>query len=215
MKFDKTMLHTYFIAGTPDIPAGETLEDVVRQALDAGITAFQFREKGPDALTGLHLLTMAQRLQKLCGAYHIPFIVDNDVDLAHRLHADGVHVGQTDAAAAQVVAQVSQEMFIGLSCHTKAQVEAANHIPGISYIGSGAIYTSPSKASAPVIGLAGLTALTQISHRPIVAIGGINAANLKELPATGVAGAAVISLIARSHDIAQTVAAMNAIDYSI
>lgn len=213
MNFDKKILKTYFIAGTPDIPQGETLKAVVQQALDAGITAFQYREKGQNALTGQAMIAMAKDLQKMCQAHHVPFIVDNDIALAKTLQADGVHVGQTDTPADQVAAQIGYQMFLGLSCHTKAQIQAANQIPAVSYIGTGAIYPSPSKAQAPVIGVVGLRELVQVSQKPIVAIGGINEDNINQLPATGVAGASVISMIARSHDIAHTVQVMNAVTY--
>ncbi|GHP14800.1 thiamine-phosphate synthase [Lentilactobacillus fungorum] len=210
MKFEPAMLKSYFIAGTQDIKDNRPLEEVVKQALEAGISAFQYREKGPTSLTGESKLALGKTLRSLCADYHVPFIVDDDVELAMQISADGIHVGQKDERVNKVIEQVGETMFVGLSCDTKAQVDQANQIAGISYLGSGPVFPTGSKADAdPVIGVDGLAKLVQLSQRPVVAIGGITEENIKELPATGAAGAAVISMIAQSDDIFRTVNVMN------
>lgn len=211
LPFESGMLRSYFIAGTQDIKdKHKTLEEVVKQALEAGITAFQYREKGPTSLTGDAKAKMAQALRELCADYQVPFIVDDDVALAVQNNADGVHVGQKDERVTQVLKEIGETMFVGLSCDTKAQIEIANQTAGISYIGSGPVYPTGSKADAdPVIGVDGLANLVKVSQLPVVAIGGITEENIQELPKTGVAGAAVISMIAQSDDVFRTVKTMN------
>lgn len=211
LPFESGMLRSYFIAGTQDIKdKHKTLEEVVKQALEAGITAFQYREKGPTSLTGNAKAKMAQALRELCADYQVPFIVDDDVALAVQTNADGVHVGQKDERVTQVLKEIGETMFVGLSCDTKAQIEIANQTAGISYIGSGPVYPTGSKADAdPVIGVDGLANLVKVSQLPVVAIGGITEENIQELPKTGVAGTAVISMIAQSDDVFRTVKVMN------
>lgn len=210
MKFETAMLRSYFIAGTQDIKDERPLEEVLKQALEAGITAFQYREKGPTSLTGSQKLELGQRLKVLCADYQIPFIVDDDVDLAIKTRADGIHVGQKDERVTSVIDQVGNQMFVGLSCDTPDQIQVANQIAGISYIGSGPVFPTGSKADAdPVIGVDGLAQLVKVSKLPVVAIGGITEDNITELSKTGVAGTSVISMIAQSDDIFRTVKTMN------
>lgn len=213
MPFKTPILRAYFIAGTQDIKDPNlTLPEVLTQALKAGITAFQYREKGPGSLDATAKVKMAETLRDLCTTYRVPFIVDDDVALARKVGADGIHVGQKDERVTSVIQEVGQTMFVGLSCDTEEQVKVANQTSGISYLGSGPVYPTGSKADAdPVIGVTGLKKLVKLSQRPVVAIGGITEENIVELPATGAAGAAVISMIAQSSDIAQTVKRMRTV----
>ncbi|MFC6164857.1 thiamine phosphate synthase [Lactiplantibacillus dongliensis] len=208
INFDQKQLAAYFVCGTQDIP-GQRLTTVLKRALAAGITAFQYRDKGASRLTASERLALGKQLHTLCEAAGVPFIVDDDVDLALALGADGIHVGQSDTGIQQVVTAVSQQMFIGLSCSTLAEVRVANQVAGLAYLGSGPIFPTSSKADAdPVVGLANLQELVTASSRPIVAIGGITEDQLPALAQTGVAGAAVISMLAQSNDYQRTVTAM-------
>lgn len=209
-EFNTDFLHAYFICGSQDVPEGKTLTGIVEEALAAGITAFQFRDKGPNStLSQAEKLPMAQKLHQLCQAYHVPFFIDDDVKLAQQVHAEGVHVGQSDEEIRQVIKEVGGQMIIGYSCSNLAQVEQANKISRIDYYGSGPIYVTQSKSDAdPEIGITGLTQLVKSSVRPIVAIGGIAASDLEEISKAGAAGAAVISMIAQSNNIKQTVSQM-------
>lgn len=211
MQFEAGMLRAYFIAGTQDVKdKSKTLQEIAKQAMEAGITAFQYREKGPGSLSGTARDEMAADLREMCSDYEIPFIVDDDVELAIKTNADGIHVGQKDERVTKVIAQVGKSMFVGLSCDTKKQVDIANNIEGISYLGSGPVFPTGSKDDAnPVIGVDGLANLVKASKLPVVAIGGITEENIVQLPKTGVAGVSVISMIAQSDDIFQTVKVMN------
>lgn len=208
LEFEPAQLRAYFVCGTQDV-VGRDLETVVQTALDAGITAFQYRDKGASQLTAAQRLTLGQQLRQRCADAHVPFIVDDDVELALALQADGIHVGQSDDRVTQVIERVAGQLFVGLSCSTLAEIKVANQIDGIAYIGSGPIFPTNSKDDAdPVVGLAGLRELVAASQRPIVAIGGITVDQLPAIAATGAAGAAVISMLAQSPDMAATVKAM-------
>ncbi|GAX00369.1 thiamine phosphate synthase [Secundilactobacillus silagei] len=209
MKFKPEMLKAYFVCGSQDVPEGQ-YKAVVNDAIKAGVTAFQFRDKGADStLTPIDRAAVAMKLRGKCAEAGIPFIVDDNVELAKQVNADGIHVGQSDEKIQDVVNEVGDQMIIGLSCSTAEEVKAANAIDGIDYYGSGPIHPTGSKADAdPVIGLDGLKQLVSLTDRPIVAIGGITVADLSDVRKTGAAGSAVISMIAQSEDITSVVKAM-------
>ena len=211
--FEPGLLRAYFVAGTQDLKNMRDLPSLLSEAIDAGITAFQFREKGPGALTGVAKRELALMLQKQCLAANIPFIIDDDLELALAINADGVHVGQEDAKIDTVMARISvRQMFVGLSANTLEQVEAANQIHRLSYIGSGPVFPTKSKSDAdPVIGVDGLKELVEASKLPVVAIGGITVKNIEQLRGTGAAGAAVISMISKSDHVDQAVEAIDAV----
>lgn len=209
MDFKPEQLQAYFIMGTQDLQSGQDFLSILKTALEAGITAFQFREKGPTALTGAKKLTLAQSCRHLTQAYHVPLIIDDDIALALAVQADGLHVGQKDEGIEATLAQAQQRLFVGYSCSTTAEVEHANQLPQIAYLGSGPIYPTGSKADAdPVIGVTGLKKIVGLSRCPVVAIGGITEASLPAVAATGAAGVAVISLVTQSTDITSSVQAM-------
>ena len=90
MMFDSKQLSVYFICGTQDIPKNKSIEQVLKEALEAGITLYQFREKGPNALKGEKKKQLALKLKQLCHSYHVPMIVNDDVQLAQEINADGL-----------------------------------------------------------------------------------------------------------------------------
>ena len=197
--FEPGLLRAYFVAGSQDVP-GKDLRVVLAEMLQAGITAYQFRDKGASTLTPAERLALGRDLRDQCRAASVPFIVDDDVDMALALDADGVHVGQSDERIQQVLAATKdQQMFVGLSCSTSEEVAAANQLTGLAYIGSGPIYPTVSKDDAdPVIGTAGLQALVAQANVPIVAIGGVTQESLPAIAQTGAAGVAVITLLTRN-----------------
>lgn len=210
LSFNAGMLKAYFICGTQDLKPEQDLVVVVQTALRAGITAYQFRDKGKGStLTPETRVAVAKRLKDLCQLANVPFIVDDDVDLAKQVHADGIHVGQSDEGVEAVITELGDQAFIGLSCSNEAEITAANPIDGIAYYGSGPVFPTGSKADAdPVIGLDGLQHLVALANRPVVGIGGITVDQLPAVIKTGAAGSSVISMIAGSDDIAGTVKAM-------
>jgi len=207
--FESGLLRAYFVAGSQDVP-GRDLRDVLATMLKAGITAYQFRDKGASRLTADERLALGRNLREQCRAASVPFIVDDDVDMALALHADGIHVGQSDEGVQRVIDAVAgQNLFVGLSCSTAEEVAAANQVSGIDYLGSGPIYPTTSKDDAdPVIGTAGLKKLVDQANVPIVAIGGVTVDSLPAIVQTGAAGVAVITLLTNSTQPAADVTAM-------
>lgn len=207
MKFDPIMLRAYLVGGSQDThhdPA--ELLAKTEEALRAGVTAFQYREKGSSRLSADQRLSLAQHLRELTSYYQVPFFIDDDEELALVVGADGVHVGQKDQRIEQVIRRAHGKLMIGYSCNRPAQIEKANQLAAIDYIGSGPVFPTQSKADAdPALGLNRLALLNRLSEWPVVAIGGITADNIAATLATGVAGAAVISMIFQSDDIQQTV----------
>ncbi|WP_375179967.1 thiamine phosphate synthase [Enterococcus rotai] len=205
MKTSQEIFAIYFIAGTQDIK-DRTLPEVLEQALKAGITCFQYREKGEGSLTDLNdKKLMAKKCQQLCKQYQVPFLINDDVALALEIEADGIHVGQTDQAIQDVLALFSDKI-VGLSCYDEKEVQAANKVSAITYYGIGPVYGTLSKRDAKQpIGLVKLQKLTQIAEKPVVAIGGINTKNVEQIIETSVAGVSVISAITQAEDVHEAV----------
>lgn len=201
-KFKKEMLQCYFIAGTQNVNHSESeLLSKLEQNLKAGITAFQFREKGSSRLNENQKIELGRKIKQKCDKYHIPLIVDDDVDLAKAIKADGIHVGQNDMRIQQVLQEVGPKMIVGYSCNTLDQIKAANKL-AVDYVGVGPIFPTISKPDAdPAIGVEKLAQIIKLSKHPVVAIGGINANNLAKVAKSGCAGVAVISYLTQSHDI--------------
>ena len=178
---------------------------VLEEALQAGITMFQYREKGKNALKGDAYVQFARQCQKLCQAYHVPFIVNDDVELALKLDADGIHVGQDDLNISSF-RQHMKGKIIGVSVHSLAELEQAIR-DGADYVGIGPIFETSSKEDAnPPAGITFLAeARDRHPHYPIVAIGGITETNSLIVRQAGADGVAVISAISVSCNIHETV----------
>ncbi|WP_137596832.1 thiamine phosphate synthase [Paucilactobacillus kaifaensis] len=205
MKFKAEMLQVYLIAGTQDVAEPDQFLWKIETAFKAGVTAFQLREKGKSQLNEGQKFELASRCRKLTSKYRIPFIIDDDYQLADRVQADGVHVGQKDQKIETVIKVVGNRMMIGYSCNTETEINRANQLE-IDYVGSGPVFPTQSKDDAdPAIGLSGLQKLVSVSNYPVVAVGGITEDNVNEVLKTGVAGISGISLIMQSRNIGATV----------
>ncbi|GAA8146091.1 thiamine phosphate synthase [Helicobacter pylori] len=207
--FDANCLKLMFVAGSQDfyhIKGGKNdrinaLLDTLELALQSKITAFQFRQKGDLALQDpVEIKRLALECQKLCQKYGAPFIVNDEVQLALELKADGVHVGQEDMAIEEVVTLCKKHQFIGLSVNTLEQALKACHLDGVAYLGVGPIFPTPSKKDAKEV--VGVELLKKIHDsgvkKPLVAIGGITTDNASKLQKFS--GIAVISAITQAKD---------------
>jgi thiamine-phosphate pyrophosphorylase len=170
---------------------GRTLYEVVKESLDGGVTFLQLREK---TLDEAHFLEEAKELQKLCKEYKVPFIINDNVDIAVAMNADGVHVGQSDMEAGDVRAKLGPDKIIGVSTQTVEQAIKAEK-DGADYLGVGAVFPTSSKADAVEVEHATLRDICVAVQIPVVAIGGISAENVSQLAGTGIDGIAVISAI--------------------
>ena len=174
--------------------------------MQAGITAFQYREKDSSTMTADARLVMARRLVEMGNRYSIPVLIDDDVQMALRVGADGVHVGQDDEKIEQVIKEAADKLIIGYSCNTAAEVEKANQLSAIDYLGCGPVFETTSKDDAdPVLGLTKLKELNKLSTHPLVAIGGLSLESIPEVLKTGVAGLSMISLVLNSKNITETI----------
>lgn len=176
---------------------GRTLTDVVRESLEGGVTMLQLREK---TLEEPAFLQEARELQALCRSYHVPFIVNDNVDIALAMDADGVHVGQSDMEALDVRAKLGPDKIIGVSAQTVEQALLAEK-HGADYLGVGAVFPTGSKADAEEVSFDTLKAICQAVSIPVVAIGGISRGNAARLAGSGICGVAVISAIYGAVDI--------------
>lgn len=197
-----------FVAGSQDfchIKGGKNdrinaLLDALELVLQSKITAFQFRQKGDLALQDpIEIKQLALECQKLCQKYSTPFIVNDEVQLALELKADGVHVGQEDMAIEEVVTLCKKRQFIGLSVNTLEQALKAHHLDAVAYLGVGPIFPTQSKKDKQVVGVELLKKIKDSGiKKPLVAIGGITMHNASKLREYG--GIAVISAIAQARD---------------
>ena len=174
-----------------------TLYDVVRESLDGGVTFLQLREKD---LESEKFFEEAVRLKALAGEYGVPFVVNDNVDIAVRMDADGVHVGQSDMEAGNVRALIGPDKILGVSAQTVEQAVAAEK-RGADYLGVGAVFPTGSKDDADDVSFETLKAICEAVSIPVVAIGGITADNTPALAGSGICGIAVISAIYGQKDI--------------
>lgn len=168
-----------------------TLHDVVKESLDGGVTFVQLREKHLDQA---HFLEEAKDLKMLCKAYNVPFMINDNVDIALEMDADGVHVGQSDMEAGDVRAKLGPDKIIGVSAQTVEQAVLAEK-RGADYLGVGAVFPTNSKDDATDVSYETLKAICQAVSIPVIAIGGITKDNVEELSGSGICGIAVISAI--------------------
>lgn len=185
---------------------GRSLAECVEDALAGGATFVQLREK--DATTG-QLTARAKELIPPCRAAGVPFVVNDDVQAALLSGADGVHVGQSDAACADARAALGPDAIVGVSAQTVEQALAAQ-AAGADYLGVGALFATPTKPDAEVVPLPTLRAICDAVDIPVVAIGGLDARTIPQLAGTGVAGAAVVSAIFAADDIEAETRALSA-----
>lgn len=176
---------------------GRTLYSVVKESLEGGITFLQLREKELDEE---HFLEEARELQKLCREYQVPFVINDNVDIAAAINADGVHVGQSDMEAGDVRAKLGPNKIIGVTAKTVEQAVLAQE-RGADYLGVGAVFHTDSKADAKEISFDTLKDICKAVSIPVVAIGGITEENVRELAGSGICGIAVISAIYAQRDI--------------
>lgn len=196
MRFQKEMLLLYAVTDRAWVGT-KSLYEQVEAAINGGVTMVQLREK---ELSKEAFLKEAMELKMLCHEKGIPFIVNDDVDIALACGADGVHVGIEDAPVSEIRKRVGTEFIIGATAKTVEQAKQAQEA-GANYLGVGAIFPSPTKKNAVRITKEQLQEIRRAVELPIVAIGGINKDNMDVLKDTKVNGVALVSEIFSSEDI--------------
>ena len=196
MKFEKDQLLLYAVTDRAWV-GRQTLYEQVEDALKGGATIIQLREKELDAYA---FLQEAKQLATLCHSYHVPLIINDNVQIALESGADGVHVGMEDAPVEQIRKQTPKDFIIGATAKTIGQAQAAARA-GADYLGVGAVLPSPTKQSAIRITTEQLKEICSCVTIPAVAIGGISLANVTQLAGGGMDGIAVVSAIFAAEDI--------------
>lgn len=187
----KNALKLYLVTDR-DLSLGRSLEEIVCEAVAGGVTIVQLREK--DAATG-EFVELARRLMAVLKPLGVPLIINDRVDVALAVDADGVHIGQSDMSYADARRLLGPDKIIGLSVENFEDLEAANALD-VDYIGISPVYGTPTKTdTAEPFGLEGLRKAVQMSVHPTVAIGGMNASTVQDVMAAGTDGVAVVSAI--------------------
>lgn len=174
-----------------------TLTEQVEASLKGGVSCIQLREKELDEAS---FLAEAIEIKKLCEKYNVPLIINDNVDIALRCGANGVHVGQTDMSVHEIRALVGEKMIIGVSAKTVEQAKAAE-LAGADYLGTGAVFSTTTKSDATTISHETLKEICSSVSIPVVAIGGISKNNILSLRGTGIDGVALVSAIFASENI--------------
>lgn len=199
MKYDNTLKKAMLLYAVTDRAwcHNQTLAEKVESALKGGATCVQLREKELDDSA---FLEEALMLKELCRDYRVPLIINDNVDVAVKCGADGIHVGQHDMEAKNVRAVVGNKMIVGVSTQTVEQSLLAQQ-SGADYLGVGAVFATSTKADADSVSHAILKDICRAVAIPVVAIGGIAKDNLLKLSGSGVDGIALVSAIFGSDNI--------------
>ncbi|MEN8700057.1 thiamine phosphate synthase [Bacillus infantis] len=195
----KELLKVYFIMGSTNCLKNP--EMVMKEAIKGGISLFQYREKGAGCLGRQEKYLLAEQLQRLCRTSGIPFIVNDDIELACEIGADGIHIGQDDEPAEAVREKIGDKI-LGISAHSIVEANEAIRA-GADYLGLGPIYPTSTKADAKAVqGMALIQELRESAITiPIVGIGGITPRNARAVVQAGADGVSVITSISQAEDI--------------
>ncbi len=176
----------------------DSLELVVEKAIKNGVSFIQLREKD---LSTDEFRSLALKLKEVTDKYHIPFLINDNIEVAVEIKTDGVHIGQDDMDAKEARELIGVEKILGVSASTIEEAKKAEE-DGADYIGVGAIFPTASKDDAGAVSIETLKAINKAVNIPVVAIGGINASNIEDFKGSGIDGVAVISAILEKEDIA-------------
>lgn len=197
---NKEILTCYFIAGPqnfPELSIEEAVEKII-EILEAGVSSYQFRDKGTVYRSQNQQMATVLKLQEAAKDLHIPFIINDDLELACKIQADGVHLGQQDRAVAEAREKLGPQKYIGLSVRNKQELLAAQESEA-DYLGIGPIYPTSSKSdAAEPLGEEQLSQLLRVNEKAIIGIGGITVESLNPLSQMPLDGVAVISLLTRA-----------------
>ncbi len=196
MKCDKKAMLLYAVTDRAWV-GRQSLCEQVESALKGGATCVQLREK---ELNDEDFLAEAMKISALCKQYGVPFFINDNVEIAIKCHADGIHVGQEDTGVAQVRQRVGKDLIIGVSVHSVEEaLEAVKE--GADCLGVGAMFSTSTKTDVNILPKEVLHDICAAVDIPVVAIGGIGKANILQLSGTGVDGVALVSAIFAADDI--------------
>ena len=190
--------YSLYLVTDRSILKGRDLFQAVEEAVEGGVTLVQLREKN---ISSLDFYTIALKMKELVNSYNVPLIINDRLDIALAVDADGLHVGQEDLPPAVARKLLGPEKILGYSVGNPEQARRAER-DGADYLGAGTVFPTGSKAdTGKPIGPEGLRAIKQAVAIPVVGIGGIGISNLEEVKAAGADGISLISAILGSNDI--------------
>lgn len=196
MKVNKEAMQLYAVTDRTWI-GKQTLMEQVEEALKGGITFLQLREK---ELSEEEFLAEAREIKALASQYQVPFVINDNLEIAKLSDADGVHLGQGDLPVEEARRMLGEEKIIGVSAHTVEEARAAQQ-KGADYLGVGAVCRTATKSDATVVSYEEIQKICDAVSIPVVAIGGIHQENIKDLKGTHVDGVAVVSAIFGAEDV--------------
>ncbi|MFJ8245062.1 thiamine phosphate synthase [Peribacillus asahii] len=196
MKVDKQSMLLYAVTDRAWL-GEQSLAEQVEQTIQGGATFIQLREKN---LPYEDFLKEAQQIKKITDSYNVPFVINDNVEVAIACAADGIHIGQDDMDLSTARNMIGDDKILGVSVQTVEQARLAEK-GGADYVGVGAVFTTSTKLDATALPLRTLEAICQSVSIPVVAIGGINEKNILQLSGSGIDGVAVVSAIFAKQDI--------------
>ena len=196
MKCDKNDLLLYAVTDRSWL-GNRTLTEQVEEALKGGATIIQLREKDLDDNA---FLEEAKQIQNICRQYQAKLIINDNVLVAMKMNADGIHIGQKDMSMQDAKAMIGEDKILGVSVQTVEQAMLAEQM-GADYLGVGAVFPTTSKSDADAVSYEMLQSICRAVSIPVVAIGGITLENISALKGTGINGIAVASGIFGAEDI--------------
>ena len=189
--------YTLYLVTNRELMSSKTIEKSVKEAIKGGCTIVQLREKD---ISSKEFYDIAKSLRKITKKYKVPFIINDRVDIALAVNADGVHVGQSDLSLKNVRKLIGKDKIIGVSCGNLEEAKKA-YKDGADYLGVGAVFPTNTKKDAKDVGIDGLKEIINNIPLPIVAIGGINKENIENLRDINLAGVALVSAIISQKDV--------------
>jgi thiamine-phosphate pyrophosphorylase len=205
--FQADCLRVYLVTDSA-LSQGRPLTDVVKAAVEGGVSCVQLREK---TMSTRDFLDLALAVKQVLQPYHVPLIINDRIDVALACGAEGVHLGQSDLPVAHARQLLPAHVFIGWSVENMGDVERALHLP-VDYLGVSPVFATPTKTDTQAPwGLDGLRRIRPMTSLPLVAIGGIHAGNALPVLQAGAEGLAVVSAICSADDPRQAAAQLQAI----
>lgn len=200
LKFDRKKLKKHlelYLVSDRFWLAGRELQSDIEKAIEGGVSFVQIREK---ELPVEEFIEEAKKIKELCERHEIPFVVNDSVEVAKAVDADGIHVGQSDMPAIEVRKILGEDKIVGVSAQSVEDALRAQE-EGADYLGVGAMFSTKTKKDADDVSLATLKAIVEAVHIPVIAIGGIDEHNLLELKGSGINGVAIVSAIMAKENI--------------
>lgn len=199
MNFTKEQLNLYLVTDRHWL-ANRNLEDDVEKAILGGVTMVQLREKNIDNDSFIEL---AKKVKQVCNKYKVPFIINDNLEVALAIDSDGIHIGQDDLPASLVRQKIGPDKILGVSAHNLDEAIAAKKA-GATYLGAGAMFSTTTKDNTTNLSIEQLQTITKNVDIPVVAIGGINYDNCLSLKNCNLAGIAVVSAIMAATNISKS-----------